>query len=172
MKDRNFTSSTIAPNTTMPPHNSRMGMSGNSTAPDVENGKAHDPATDYPDPEGHQFCGCCCDMRKAVAICDALGIAITVFLYSDVFSALTIPLVVATCACFSLGIYGAMTYKIWPVVVALLAYIFQIALATYFSGACAIALNLLFAYPHVMFIIEVSKGVLTKENYPNVDYCC
>lgn len=30
----------------------------------------------------------------------------------------------------------------------------------------------LFAYPHIMFIIEVKKGILTKETYPREEFSC
>jgi hypothetical protein len=146
-------------------------MSENPPAPDVENGKAHGPATEYSLPERHRFCGCCCGMPTAVIICDVLAILsgiISLFLYYERLSAGIILLLVAICACFGLGIHGAMAYKIWPVVVALLAYIVQIALSIYFSALWDIVLNLLFAYPHVMLIIEGYLG----HSRPNVDHCC
>ena len=35
-----------------------------------------------------------------------------------------------------------------------------------------LAIIALFAYPHIMFIVEVRKGILTRETYPREEYSC
>jgi hypothetical protein len=40
------------------------------------------------------------------------------------------------------------------------------------GGLVGCILSALFVYPHVVFYLEMKKGIMTEENYPNEKHCC
>jgi len=68
---------------------------------------------------------------------------------------------------FSLGIFGSTKIKIWPVAIALFAHVGNFAIfCTFFLFVPAI-ISFFFAYPHVIFIVEVRKGILSNDVHPS-----
>jgi hypothetical protein len=151
--------------------------------------------------QGHSCCGGCCDMRRAVIICNMIMILFAFFGLAGLELVKTqikaeeemgddaaketsaamkdFPLgwlifwMFVQCACYCLGVLGAISFTQWQVMVALACYAiaFCINLATFSIGG--IVMSGFFAYPHVFFIKELKAGIMTPENYPNeVQSCC
>jgi len=88
------------------------------------------------------------------------------------------------------GLVGAAKFLAWPVYVPILWYaastilewVFSAQIANeyqeynvgvpVFSLAVSTAVACLFIYPHVGFVREVRRGIMTKENYPNAQASC
>jgi hypothetical protein len=150
--------------------------------------------------QGHKFCGGCCDMRRAVAIVNAVNlvtvaIAMITFLvthhashnynsYSDdsvraamqQLSNLPVALVLTVQAlqivCGVLGIMGAFQYNIYMVGIAAAAYVLVFVMAVIELNIEGVFIAGLFAYPHYFFIKEVREGIMTKANYHNEEMSC
>lgn len=79
-----------------------------------------------------------------------------------------------------LGIIGAKQFNAWLVGIAGLLYavitIFLVVLAfadTQDLPALFLAVvPAVFVYPHIMFVVENQKGIMTEENYRNVEQSC
>jgi hypothetical protein len=122
---------------------------------------------------GPQMLWCCCDMcvaMIAVNVIIIIGTIVGGLYYADAGSAVVL-MVIALVVCFALGIFGAASFNKWLVGIALVADTFNDACSVLFGFYFVIVLWALFPYPHVVFISEASKGVMTKENYVNVRSC-
>jgi hypothetical protein len=82
-----------------------------------------------------------------------------------ILSAIKIPL-------NGLGIYGALKFKHWPVMVALVAYSIQVFLHVFSFSFGGLLLSGFFAYPHVVFLKELKSGVMSEMNYPTERFSC
>ena len=70
------------------------------------------------------------------------------------------------------GVYGAIKYKRWAVIIAALSYGLPFAGAVFQFQIVPVIIGALFLYPHVVFLDEMKKGIMTEYNYPNVATCC
>jgi hypothetical protein len=107
----------------------------------------------------------------AVNVISIIGTIIAGLIYADTGMAV-IVVAIALVVCYALGIFGAASFNKWLVSVALAADILNVVCSVLFGLYFAIVMWALFAYPHAVFISEASKGVMTKENYANVQSCC
>jgi hypothetical protein len=81
--------------------------------------------------------------------------------------------IVLTCArllCSVIGIVGAVQYNIYMVGVGAAGYVIDAVMALVLFQLIGFFYYVFFAYPHLFFISEVRKGIMSKENYPNEDY--
>jgi hypothetical protein len=76
-------------------------------------------------------------------------------------------------ACAGLGLFGAIKYKGWMVIVAAVWHCVNSVLSLIGGDLGGALVNGCFAYPHVVFYQEMRKGIMTEENYPNeIHSCC
>jgi hypothetical protein len=170
--------------------------------------------------QGHKFCYCCCDYRRAVIIInmvfgvlEALLLILlatgTYGLYhyngggstslANEYSYETIEIIFGGISIIlsSVAIFGACYYKIilvglnvlWLVVAYVLGIIFAVQYCSEFRDNCGdyyyctCTLNVgsvigagvvmcLYVYPHIGFIVQVYKGIMSRETYPREEYCC
>jgi hypothetical protein len=149
--------------------------------------------------QGHLFFGCCCDMRRAVVIVNVmnicfalLGIAMYYLLSRDGFSenfdddltkyeleaisnykSRAIAFGIVSVLCSLIGIYGAVQYSNWTVVLAAVYYCISGLTKIVPSDLSGMLMAGIFAYPHFVFIKELNNGIMTAENYPNeIHSCC
>ena len=149
--------------------------------------------------QGQLFFGCCCDMRRAVVIvnvmniCFALsGIAMYYLLSRDGFSenfdddltkydleaisnykGRAILFGIVSVLCSLIGIYGAVQYNSWTVILAAVYYCISVLTKIVPFDLSGMLMAGLFAYPHFVFIKELNNGIMTAENYPNeINSCC
>ena len=151
--------------------------------------------------QGHSCFGCCCDMRRAVIIVNIIMLVLTFLtaiftiagveflrensqLFTDdevqeaaeelesVPLALLFVLLLVECFFFAFGIIGALKYVKWMVYVALAGYVLSFVANIIYLNIGALVLGALFAYPHLFFIREMDKRIMTKENYSNEKQSC
>jgi hypothetical protein len=149
--------------------------------------------------QGQLFCGCCCDMRRAVvivnvmSICFALlGIAMYHLLSRDGFienfddditkyeleaisnykgRAILFGLVSVLCSL--IGLCGAVQYNRRMVILAAVYYCISMLTKIVPFDLSGMLMAGLFSYPHFVFIKELDNGIMTAENYPNeINSCC
>jgi hypothetical protein len=72
----------------------------------------------------------------------------------------------------AIGIYGALYYKAWAVMVSVLGYVISIITAIGALSFVGLVLPILFLYPHVVFITEMQNEVMTPYNYERIKICC
>ena len=70
------------------------------------------------------------------------------------------------------GIYGALYYQKWAVIVSAAGYGIALFFAVIGLDFMTIILKLVFLYPHLAFIKELDEGIMTDYNYANVKSCC
>jgi hypothetical protein len=135
--------------------------------------------------QGHSCCGCCCDMRRAVIIVNIINlvsllIQVILFLSVDVDGVNTTLFIVASIIGFVVlfvGIIGANQFNKWLVGIAGFFYAANVIYLLVLSFAApsllfSAALSVLYVYPHVMFVVENGKGIMTQENYKNEEQSC
>jgi hypothetical protein len=148
--------------------------------------------------QGHSFCGCMCDMRRAVIIVNIISlifVTIAFFTFisyssskfrdqfdddnaqksfdeSDNWRGAFIAVIVLSFIIHILGILGAVRFSRWMVLVA------GIWLGLGFLS-CLFTLNIggvvvlgLFAYPHFIFFREIQRGIMGTDNYANERQSC
>lgn len=72
-----------------------------------------------------------------------------------------------------LGIYGAVKYTGWAVIVAAVWYTINCILSLIGADIGGAIMAGFFAYPHIVFFQEMRKGIMTEQNYPNeIHSCC
>ena len=72
----------------------------------------------------------------------------------------------------SIGLYGAIKFKRWAVTIAALSYALLFITGVFTFNVFPAIIGGLFLYPHVVFLDEMKKGIMTEENYPNVATRC
>mmetsp|Transcript_101600 Transcript_101600/g.152245 ORF Transcript_101600/g.152245 Transcript_101600/m.152245 type:complete len:176 (-) Transcript_101600:239-766(-) len=148
--------------------------------------------------QGHLFFGCCCDTRRATIIVNVINMvmaALALFgmgvvassgfadqfdddaVKADLATAqqyIWIPILISAFSilCAGLGMYGAMKYKQWMVMVGAVWYCINSVLSILGGDLGGAALSGLFAYPHFVFMQEMKKGIMTEANYPNEKHSC
>jgi hypothetical protein len=149
--------------------------------------------------QGQLFFGCCCDMRRAVFIVNVMNICFALFgiaMYSvlsrDGFSenfdddmtvyeldaisdykGRAIAFGIVSVICSLIGIYGAVRYNSWMVIIAAVYYCISVTMKIVPFDLSGMLMAGVFAYPHFVFIKEVNNGIMTAENYPNeIHSCC
>mmetsp|Transcript_35478 Transcript_35478/g.55240 ORF Transcript_35478/g.55240 Transcript_35478/m.55240 type:complete len:216 (-) Transcript_35478:206-853(-) len=70
------------------------------------------------------------------------------------------------------GVYGALKYEVWAIVVAAVAYGIGLAFAVLGLDFMNIFMKGMFLYPHLVLIKEIREGIMTDYNYANVKSCC
>jgi hypothetical protein len=70
------------------------------------------------------------------------------------------------------GIYGAIQYQYVPVLFCGSMYFINAILALIMFDVGGFVYNIFFAYPHYFLFQEIRAGIMTKENYPNIEYSC
>jgi len=86
--------------------------------------------------------------------------------------AAAISIVVIRMLCSAIGIYGAVKYKVWPVMVSLVAYIVEFVSSAIMLNILGLIMPVFFAYPHFFFIRELKRNVHAAdiaENLPKVE---
>jgi hypothetical protein len=141
--------------------------------------------------QGHSFCGVCCDMRRCVIIINCVYVIISLLdlsaekfaMYPFGWFDVMIYFKIVLCA---VGIVGAVQFNIYLVAIPAVMYlleaifaaiviitdnsygVYSLLLFGYYSlPVCCILL-----YPHILFIIEKCRGIMTKENYHNEEQSC
>jgi hypothetical protein len=71
-----------------------------------------------------------------------------------------------------LGITGAKEFTEWKVGVAAGWYCIGALLSLLGLDIIGVICSALFAYPHIVFIQEMRKGIMTEENYPKEEHSC
>jgi hypothetical protein len=136
--------------------------------------------------EGHSCCGCCCDMRRATIIVNIVMIILTALhivalnvpLEGDEAEAPTLPVPLGcsttlAIAAYGLGIYGALIFMPWMVLVSLLSYTVLFVMSAIQGDIGVMCFAGFFAYPHVVFLKELKEGVMSRDNYHNeIQSCC
>ena len=74
--------------------------------------------------------------------------------------------------CSVLGIYGATKYKVWPVMVSLVAFLMEFVFNAVVLNFLGLIMPGFFAYPHLFFIRELKRNAHAghiAENLPKVE---
>lgn len=74
--------------------------------------------------------------------------------------------------CAIAGIFGGMKYSVPMVAVAAVSHGWDLVLSLLSFHIPGLAMAGGFLYPHIMFIQEMRKGIMTPENYPNEQHSC
>ena len=82
---------------------------------------------------------------------------------------LSIGVLVVGMICHASSIYGA--HKFNKIGVTIGAIWYALTIIVFFDIVGAI-ISGLFCYPHLVFLQEMSLGIMTPENYPNEQLCC
>jgi len=152
--------------------------------------------------QGHRCCGGCCDMRRAIIIVNLIDVAICVFYavyfaflakaveddsMENKFDAATqakvegimlkaehvfIILALIKTPLNGLGMYGALKFTAWPVMVALVAYCVEVVMTLFARNIGGLFLAGFFAYPHVVFLRQLKSGIMSEANYPTEKHSC
>lgn len=79
---------------------------------------------------------------------------------------------VVTIGLFACGIYGALKFKRWGIIAAGCTYSVELAFALFsLNIPGAIALSFV-VYPHWQMNKLMNAGIMTPDNYNNIDNCC
>jgi len=175
-----------------------LASKGNDTAV-VDGVTVDDDAKEYgfQNIKAHKCCGGCCDMRRAVITVNIinaslLALGLMSFVYSstydyedvdddevkDAYTSLDtgmgglIAITAVKLVLSLVGIYGAYTYNVVMVGISCACYFLEAVFAFVFFNIGGLVYASLFAYPHFFFIREARAGVMTKENYHNVEHSC
>lgn len=152
--------------------------------------------------KGHLFLGCLCDMRRAVVAVNVLSIlgviiqvsfAIWYLAVSEedlnedddlsewLASEETLPkeivaaglaLCMLSLLIYSLGIRGALKFNVTMVSASTIYHCVTVVLHLLAQTWLLAAFEVLCVYPHIMFIQQVGKGIMTAENYVNEKRIC
>ena len=70
------------------------------------------------------------------------------------------------------GIYGALTYKQWGVIVAGSLYALQVVVSLFQLDILGLIIGGLMLYPHVYMVKLMKEGIMTPQNYHRIASCC
>lgn len=79
---------------------------------------------------------------------------------------------VVSIALHAIGVYGALKYQVWAVMVAAISYGIAFTIALLGFNIMNMFLTGLFLYPHIVLIKEIKEGIMTDYNYERVRSCC
>lgn len=143
--------------------------------------------------QGHSCCGGCCDMRRAVIVVNIISIAVYVinivaisvvngveFEDDAMEEAIVqqfpvgwmIAIMFAKILCYAIGIWGAVSFSLWQVYVALGMYMIDTIVNVLVLKFVSVLVAGFFAYPHVYLVQEIKNGIMTKENYYSEEQSC
>ena len=88
------------------------------------------------------------------------------------FAPLVIILVLLSIVGFALGIVGAMRYKVWMILVAIVVYCISAFMELLSLNLVGFAVTALYAYPHFVLVSEIRRGIMTKETYHMEQQSC
>jgi hypothetical protein len=173
-----------------------------------------------PAKQGHKCCGCCCDVRRATIVVNAVSLSLGVLGLMALIAMLKYPAYdyngqyedamqlnddyfqddyefreymsgvdtsgrsLRTSMLLSLfyvffrmvaevvGIYGAATYSQWMVGVGLAGYVVDALFALVRLQLDSVIMAGFFAYPHVVLINEMRKGIMTEQTYQFEKHSC
>jgi len=158
---------------------------GSGTTADRDRGNTADIV-----PSPHICCYCCCDCRRACLVINLLSIGVNMIslivvgvanlvmkddpmtLVPKGYTVLVLLLPIGMYGC---GVYGAIYFKPWGIMVAGAAYAVNIVFVL--SGICitcntTLIISLFFVYPHILFVREMNKGIMNDYNYHQIAFCC
>jgi hypothetical protein len=151
---------------------------------------------------GHSFCGCCCDMRRAVTIINIMNaILALIFIvlygigssdkaienaqefYDDdsVLNNLELAqdtrgimfgLLLTCWIGVLLGIRGAQTYTIWMVWIASIVYCCVVTVSIMVRSLPVAIVAAIYVYPHFVLIHELQRGTMSAERYVLEQHSC
>lgn len=157
---------------------------------------------DAPDQkQGHKCCAGCCDVRRAVIIVNIINLIFGTLAFVGILvgrsmlnnpeqyqdagvdeeviaSIQSIPFVAAIIISIIRllitigGIMGAIQYNYILVAVCGIAYVLDTVMALVGLNFLGALISGLFAYPHFFLTQEIKQGIMTKENYHNVEHSC
>jgi hypothetical protein len=150
--------------------------------------------------QGHKMCGFCCDMRRAVIIVNTISLSLGVIGIIGVIAAAAadgngtfdsngkahqlftgmdratvggaFALLIVYMLMNAAGIYGALTYSQYLVGFSLLGCCIDFVISLAFLNFGGAVFDMLFAYPHIVFLREVRNGVLSRDTYSTEKYSC
>ena len=70
------------------------------------------------------------------------------------------------------GIYGALVYKQWGVIVAGSLYALQVVVALFHLDIVSLVIGGMMLYPHVYMVKLMKEGIMTPHNYHRIATCC
>lgn len=139
--------------------------------------------------QGRLFFGFCCDMRRAVIVVNLVTISLVVL--SDIlllvmpsdpdsdgeFAQVAIKkevvgmsLTVLLLSAF--GIFGALKLEYWIIVLVCFFYGSNAVFYLILLHLPGFVISVLFCCPHFVLAQEISKGIMSEENYPNEKHSC
>ena len=124
---------------------------------------------------GHNCCGGCCDVRRAVVIVNIINAVLLILgLGSEVTLPIIVFLVIQTVRILLsvAGIVGAVKFNQVGVGLAMFGYVFDAVMALLGFNLLGLLFPLMFAYPHGFLIKEIRAGIMTKENYASEEHSC
>ncbi len=147
--------------------------------------------------QGHKCCGGCCDVRRAAMIVNTINACLnTIAVFglcqahiaahrehfndddSSVLTAHPLPFapmltwLLVRIVIYIAGAYGGLIYNIWLVGLAVLEYVIDLIFFSMMADIPGAVMVAFFIYPNVIFILEVRKGIMSKETYHNEEYSC
>jgi hypothetical protein len=72
----------------------------------------------------------------------------------------------------AVGIYGAVTYKVWAVAASLVGYGIEFLVSLIAFDLFTLLMAGFFAYPHYYLIQEIRSGVMSRETYEQEKFSC
>jgi hypothetical protein len=149
---------------------------------------------------GHSYCGCCCDMRRAVTIINTMNAILTLIFivfygidscdksndpeffdlhclfYDDGYIQLGywkwLGLLVTCWIGVLLGLRGAQTYTIWMVWIASIVYCCVVIMSIMERMFAVAILAAFYVYPHFVLIHELQRGTMSAERYVVEQHSC
>lgn len=76
---------------------------------------------------------------------------------------------------YGCGVYGAIYFKPWGIMVAGAAYAVNIVFVlSDFCITCntTLIVSMFFMYPHILFVREMKRGIMNDYNYHQIAFCC
>lgn len=105
------------------------------------------------------------DTRQTVDTFFTSGTGLGVEILFDTFESISIGL-------HACGIYGALKFKKWGIIVAGVAYALQLLSGVISADFGNMVVSSLFLYPHVQMYNLIKVGIMTDYNYHKVASCC
>ena len=79
---------------------------------------------------------------------------------------------VVSIAMHGCGIYGALKFQPWAIIVAAVAYGITLFFALLGVNLIQIIVCGVFLYPHIILLKEIQAGIMSEVNYEHVANCC
>lgn len=148
----------------------------------------------------HRCCGCCCDTRRAVLVINIISLCLTAFGLASLsyldhaknhannyhddhvtkslsqidgkLVGLSIGAYILGMICMSAGIYGAAKFNRIGVIIAGVWHALEFVLNIIFLNFVGFIKAGFFLYPHIVFVIEMNRGIMAPETYHKEQDCC